>query len=161
MRLCGGLAAGSFLKVKEVHLVVGVLAIALNAIAGLYGAWCWWRARPSAWFWRILRAGQAIVVVEVALGGVLALLGRKASGLHVLYGVLPLLVSLLAEQLRISIPQMVLDSRGFESAQAVGELPEEEQRGIVATILQREIGVMALAAIVVVVLLARAAATAG
>ena len=161
MRLCGALAAGSSLTVKEVHLVVGGLAIALNAIAALYGAWCWWRARPSAWFWRILRAGQAVVVVEVALGGVLALLGHKASGLHVLYGVLPLLVSLLAEQLRISIPQMVLDARGFESAQAVGELPEEEQRGIVATILQREIGVMALAAIVVVVLLARAAGTAG
>lgn len=145
---------------KDVHLVVGVLAIALNALAALYGAWCWWRARPSSWFWRILRAGQVVVVVEVVLGGVLDLLGHKASGLHVLYGVLPLLVGLLAEQLRISIPQMVLDSRGLESAQAVGKLPEEEQRGIVITILQREIGVMALAAIVVVVLLARAAGTA-
>jgi hypothetical protein len=146
--------------VKDVHLVVGVLAIALNALAALYGAWCWWRARPSSWFWRILRAGQVVVIVEVVLGGVLDLLGHKASGLHVLYGVLPLLVGLLAEQLRISIPQMVLDSRGLESAQAVGKLPEEEQRGIVITILQREIGVMALAAIVVVVLLARAAGTA-
>ncbi len=56
---------------------------------------------------------------------------------------------------------MVLDARGFESAQAVGELPEEDQRRIVAAILRREVGVMTLAAFVVVVLLARAAQTAG
>jgi hypothetical protein len=147
--------------VKDVHVVVGVLAIALNALAALYGAWCWWRAKPSAWFWRLLRTAQAVVVVQVALGGVLILIGGKTKSLHVLYGVLPLLVSLLAEQLRIASAQMVLDSRGFESAQEVGELPEEEQRGIVVTILQRELGVMALSAVVVVVLLARAAATAG
>jgi hypothetical protein len=56
---------------------------------------------------------------------------------------------------------MVLDSRGFESTEEVGELPEDEQQGIVVTILQREVGVMALSAVVVVILLARAAATAG
>ena len=66
----------------------------------------------------------------------------------------------MAGSLRASTAQMVLDSRGFESAQEVGELPADEQRGIVATIVQREIGVMALSAVVVVVLLARAAATA-
>jgi hypothetical protein len=146
---------------KDVHVVVGVLAVALNAIAALYGGWCWWRASPSPWFWRLLRTAQAVVVVQVALGGVLILIGHKAKSLHVLYGVLPLLVSLLAEQLRVASAQMVLDSRGFESAGEVGELPEDEQRGIVVTILQREAGVMALSAVVVVVLLARAAATAG
>ncbi len=146
---------------KDVHVVVGVVAIALNVLAALFGAWCWWRASPSAWFWRLLRTAQAVVVVQVALGGVLILIGDKVKSLHVLYGVLPLLVSLLAEQLRIASAQMVLDSRGFESAQEVGELPEEEQHGIVVTILQRELGVMALSAVVVVVLLARAAATAG
>ncbi len=142
-------------------MAVGVLAIALNALAALYGGWCWWRASPSPWFWRLLRTAQAVVVVQVALGGVLILIGHRAKSLHVLYGVLPLLVSLLAEQLRVASAQMILDSRGFESAQEVGELPEDEQRGIVVTILQREAGVMALSAVVVVVLLARAAATAG
>jgi hypothetical protein len=146
---------------KDVHVVVGVLAVALNAIAALYGGWCWWRAGPSPWFWRLLRTAQAVVVVQVALGGVLILIGHKAKSLHVLYGLLPLLVSLLAEQLRVASAQMVLDSRGFDSTEEVGELPEDEQRGIVATILQREAGVMALSALVVVVLLARAAATAG
>jgi hypothetical protein len=146
--------------VKDVHIVVGVLAIALNAIAALFGGWCWWRSASSQWFWRILRAGQVMVVVEVALGGVLKLTGHKTPGLHILYGVLPLVVAILAEQLRAATAQMVLDSRGFESNDEVGELAPEEQRELVVAILKREIGVMALSAVVVVVLLARAAATA-
>jgi hypothetical protein len=146
---------------KEVHIVVGVLAIALNGVACAYGAWCWWRAAAGPWFWRVLRAGQAAVVLEAVLGGVLLLIGRKAPSLHYLYGVLPILVAFIAEQLRVSSAQMVLDARGLESAQAVGKLPEDEQQGIVLTISQRELAVMTLAALVVVVLLARAAMTGG
>ena len=56
------------------------------------------------------------------------LIGRKESDLHLIYGLLPLMVSFLAEQLRIASAQMVLDSRGFEYSAAVGELPETEQR---------------------------------
>jgi hypothetical protein len=149
------------LFVKLVHLVVGVLAIGLNGTAGLYGAWCWWRARSSTWFWRLLRAGQAVLVLEVVLGGVLVLLGDRASALHVLYGLLPLAVSFIAEQLRVVSAQMVLDSRGYESAAAVGALPEAEQRDIVLAIVQREMGVMVIAALVIVALLARAAGTGG
>jgi hypothetical protein len=84
---------------------------------------------------------------------------HKAPGLHVLYGVLPLLVAFIAEQLRLAAAQMVLDARGYESAEQVGELPEEEQRSIVVGILRREVGVMTLSALVVVGLLARAAGT--
>jgi hypothetical protein len=142
--------------VKDVHLVVGVLAIALNAAAALLGSWRWWRGEQSQWFWRVLRTAQAVVVVQVALGGVLLLIGYKQHGLHILYG-----VSLIAEQLRGASAQMVLDARGFESAQDVGRLPEGEQRGLVVAILHRELGVMVLAAWVVVVLLLRAAQTAG
>jgi hypothetical protein len=146
---------------KQVHIVVGVLAIATNGVAALWGAWCWIRVRTSTWFWRILRAGQGLVVLQVALGGVLVLLGHKPPGLHVLYGVLPLLVALLAEQLRAVSAQMVLDARGFQSPSDVGKLPESEQHVLAMSIVQREVGVMTLAAIVVVVLLARAAMTAG
>jgi len=141
-------------------MVVGVLAITLNGLAGIYGAWRWWRVHSSVWFWRLLRAAQAVVIVQVALGGVLVLLGHKPPGLHVLYGVLPLLVSLIAEQLRIGTAQMVLDQRGFENAQAVAKLPEDEQQVVALSIVQREIGLMALAALVNTVLLARAAGTA-
>jgi hypothetical protein len=145
----------------DVHMVVGIVTIALNAIACVYGAWCWWRAHAGAWFWRVLRTAQAAVVVQVALGGILVLTGRKPPGLHVLYGVLPLLVTLIAEQLRIAAAQMVLDARGLESSKAVGTLPAEEQRGIVVAIVQRELAVVTLAALVAVVLLLRAAQTAG
>lgn len=145
---------------KVVHIAVGVAAIALTGAAALVGAWCYWRVRSSTWFWRLLRAGQAVVVVQVLLGGLLVLLGHKPQGLHVLYGVLPLLVSLIAEQLRIASAQMVLEARGHESAQEVGTLPADEQHVVVLSIVQRELAVMTLAAIVNVVLLARAAATA-
>jgi hypothetical protein len=140
---------------------VGVLAIVVNTGAVLIGAWCWRTASPSALFWRVLRTGQALVVVQAALGGVLLAIGKKPHHLHVLYGLLPLLISFLAEGFRASSAQMVLDQHGYESAQAVAKLPEDEQRGLVTAIMQREVGVMTLAALVVVVLLLRAAQTAG
>jgi hypothetical protein len=148
-------------RVKDVHLVVGIASIVLNAAAGLWGAWRWWRVESSAGFWPLLRAGQVAVVVEVALGGVLVLIGHKPPSLHVIYGLLPLLVSFIAEQLRLASAQMVLDSRGHESTAEVAKLPDEEQKALVTSIVQREMGVMAIAALVVVVLLVRAAGTAG
>jgi hypothetical protein len=147
--------------VKDVHLAVGVLSIALMAVVAVYGAWAWSHVRPRVWFWRLFRIAQAVLVVQVALGGVLVLMGRKPGHLHVLYGVLPLLVSLIAEALRASSAQMVLDARGYESAQAVGEQSPEEQRSVVNAILHREYGLVAIAAVVIVVLLLRAAQTAG
>jgi hypothetical protein len=146
---------------KVVHLVVGVLALGLISGAGLWGAWCWYRVRASPLFWRLLRCGQAVIVLDVALGGVLLLIGYKEPSLHLIYGLLPLAVSFIGEQLRVAAAQSVLDKRGFESSRVVGELPEEEQREVVISIVQRELGVMALAAIVMAVLLIRAAATAG
>jgi hypothetical protein len=147
--------------VKLVHLVVGVLCIALMGGAGVWGAWCWYRVRRSPVFWWLLRAGQAAVVVEAALGGVLVLMGREESSLHLIYGLLPLGISFVAEQLRLASAQMVLDSRGFASNAEVGRLPEAEQRVVVVSVLQRELGVMVLAALVILVLLIRAAGTGG
>jgi hypothetical protein len=144
---------------KDIHLIFGVLTIALTAVAGAWGAWCWWRVRASPWFWRLLRASQVAVVMQAALGGVLVLMGHKPPGLHVLYGVLPLLISFFAEQLRISAAQMVLDQRGFESSREVGRLPAAEQQEVVVAILQRELGFMVIAALVNLALLARAAMT--
>jgi hypothetical protein len=144
---------------KQVHLVLGVITIVLSGAAALWGGWCWWKVSNNRWFWRLLRASQVAIVIEAALGGILLLLGHKSPGLHTLYGVLPLFVSFIAEQLRISAATMVLDKAGFESAQAVGALPDAEQQEIVRTIMRREIGVMALASLVNTALLARAAMT--
>ena len=145
---------------NAVHVVVGIAALVVNAAAAVLGAWCWWRAQQSAWFWRLLRTGQVLIVLAAALGGIEQLGHRKAAGIHILYGVLPIAVSFVAEQLRVASAQMVLDARGFENSAEVGTLPADEQREVVIAIVQREVGVMALAAIVIVVLLARAAGTA-
>jgi hypothetical protein len=146
---------------KLAHLVIGILSVVLMGGAGVWGAWCWYRVRSSRLFWRLLRAGQVTVVLETALGGVLVLIGRKVSDLHLIYGLLPLAISFVAEQLRIASAQMVLDARGFSSAADVGELPVTEQRLVVTSIVQRELGVMVLAALVIFVLLVRAASTGG
>ncbi len=142
-----------------VHLAVGITAITLNAAVAVYGAWQWHRAAMTRWFWRLLRTAQAAVVVQVALGGILVATGHKPPGLHVLYGILPLLVSVIAESLRAASAQLVLDQRGLESAQAVRKLPDE--RVVVVEIIRREMAVMALTGLVVVVLLIRAAQTHG
>lgn len=146
---------------NDVHIAVGALALGLTGAAGLWGAWCWYRVHQSRAFWLLLRAGQIVIVVEAALGGILRLLGHRVSSLHMLYGVLPLLVSFIAEQLRVASAQMVLDSRGLQSAQAVGKLPEEDQQMVALSIVQRELGVMVLAALVMLGLLIRAAGTGG
>jgi hypothetical protein len=145
-----------------VHLVVGSLLVVINLAAGAWGAWRWYRAEPSAAFWTLLRAGQAAIVVEVLLGALLLVLGHKPKDdLHILYGVLPLAVSFIAEQLRITSADAVLAARGYRSAQDVGRLPEQEQRVVVLSIVRREMGVMALSCFVVVALAVRAATTSG
>jgi hypothetical protein len=145
--------------VTEVHLAVGITAIALNTGAAAYAAWEWYRSSMSRQFWWLQRAGQGVIVLQVVLGGILVITGRKPPGLHVLYGVLPLLVSLIAESLRAASAQLVLDQRGLESAREVGKLAPDDQQRIVAAIIRREMGVMAIASVVVVVLLLRAAQT--
>jgi hypothetical protein len=110
----------------------------------------------------LARAGQAAIVVQVLLGALLLALGHEpADGLHILYGVLPLAVSFVAEQLRIASADAILGARGLDSAQDVGELPEAEQRVVVLSIVRREMGVMAVACLVVVALALRAATTSG
>src|SRR5258708_36207218 len=134
MRLCHGRPG----LVKDVATVGESVAVALNAIACAYGGWCWWHARAGAWFWRVLRAAQAAIVLQAALNGILVLTGPKPKGLHILYSVVPVLVSLIAESLRVAAAQTVLDQRGLENAQAVGRLPESERRGSVMAILHGE-----------------------
>ena len=83
---------------KDVHIVVGVLSIVLFSVAGLWGAWCWWRRRSSRFFWQVLRVAQVTIVVQAALGGVLLAEGKKAPSLHIIYGLLPLAFSFIGER---------------------------------------------------------------
>jgi hypothetical protein len=144
------------------HLVVGVSLLAVNLVAGLIGAWCWYRVQPSPAFWIVLRIGQATILLQVLLGALLLVLGHQpGDDLHILYGVLPLVVSFLAEQLRIGSADAILAGRGYDSSADVGALPESEQRIVVLSIVRREMGVMTVACFVVVALALRAATTSG
>ena len=146
---------------KIVHIIVGSGCIVFVGGAVLAGLWAWYRSPQNRLFWLLLRLGQGAIVLEAALGGLWELEGHHASGLHLIYGLVPIAVSFVAEQLRIASAQMVLDARGYESAAEVGELEPAEQRVIVLSIVQRELGVMLLAVIVMTILLARAAMTGG
>jgi hypothetical protein len=99
---------------------------------------------------------QTVVVLQVAFGSILLLSGRNAdTGLHYLYGVLPLLVSLGAEALRVGIADRELEGLDFDS------LPIDRRRTIALEITRRETGAMAVAALVIFLLALRAAGTAG
>jgi hypothetical protein len=148
-------------------IVAGALAVAtLNAISALLGGWLWHRGHPADRgsanaFWIMLRVGQGSALTLALAVGSLAAAGKYPSEqLFYLYALLPLAVAFLAEQLRVASAQTVLDQRGLADAQALGGLPEERQREVVAAIMRREIGVMALAALVVAFLALRAAGTA-
>jgi len=133
----------------------------LNGIAALFGAWCWWSVRPSRAFWVLVRVGQAAAVGLAVVAGIGAVTGfAPADSLFWLYALLPLTVGFVAEQFRLAAAQAVLDARDLEDAQAVGRLDEAGQRSVVLAILRREIGVMALAAVVVAFLALRAYGTA-
>jgi hypothetical protein len=143
-------------RVTAVHIALGVAVVAVNLAAGAWGAWAWWQERAAPGFWPLLRAGQALVVVQAAVGGVLLLAGEDLPPLHLVYGLTPLGVAFFAEQLRIVSAQTELDRRGLEGRDDVAALPEEDRRRLVRAIVRREIGVMAASALVVGLLGVRA-----
>jgi hypothetical protein len=139
---------------ETVHVIGGVAVLVTNLLAGLWGGAAWLRQEPSVAFWYLLRIAQVAVVLQVLLGAVLLLLGREsAEGLHYVYGVLPLVVSLLAEAVRAGAAERELTGLDFDS------LPRQRQRAIALAIVRRETGIMTVSALVVFFLALRAAGT--
>lgn len=134
------------------HLILGIAVIATNLGAGVWGGAAWYTRRPSVGFWYLLRLAQLAVVLQVALGGLLLLLGKEAADLHYLYGVLPILVTLLAEGARAVANEHELEGLDFEA------LPRDRQHAVAAAIVRRETGIMAVSALVIFGLTIRAAA---
>src|SRR5262249_31286728 len=146
----------------HIHMITGSAVLLLNLAAGLWGLCCLVLRKPSRSFWVLARAGQAALILQQLLGGTLGVLGHQpASDLHLLYGVLPMVVVFVAEQLRVGVTKTVLAGRGLVSAQDVGELAPVAQEEVVNSILLRELGIITFAALIVAALAFRAAATAG
>ena len=139
------------------HIGLGVALIAVNAVAGLYGAFAWWRHVNAPGFWPLLRIGQALVLVQALDGVILLLLGKELPQLHLIYGLVPIAVSFVAEQLRLTAAETVLQQRDLEGRADVEKLAPAAQQELVTVILRREMGVMAASAVVVALLGVRAA----
>jgi heme A synthase len=140
----------------EVHLVVGCALIALNLAAFAVGGIAWLRGRSSIPFWYLLRAAQAAVFLQALLGGLLVMTGHEPDdNLHYLYGILPLVVSFLAEGARAGAAQRELGDLDLES------LPAEDQQSLALAIVRREMGIMAVSCGVILFLALRAAGTSG
>jgi heme A synthase len=139
-----------------VHLIVGCALIALNLAAFAFGGVAWLRERPSIPFWYLLRAAQVSVFIQAMLGGLLVLTGHEPDEkLHYLYGILPLVISFLAEGARAGAAQRELGDVDFES------LPEADQQSLALAIVRREMGIMAVSCGVIFFLALRAAGTSG
>jgi heme A synthase len=139
-----------------VHLVVGCGVIFLNLAAGGVGGIAWYRDLPSIPFWYLLRAAQASVFLQALLGGLLVVTNHKpAENLHYLYGILPLVVSFLAEGARAGAAQRELGEIDFEA------LPADAQQSLALAIVRREMGIMAVSCGVIFFLALRAATTGG
>jgi len=140
--------------VPEAHLVVGCAVIALNLAAFAVGGVAWLRRAPSIPFWYLLRAAQAAVFAQVMLGGLLVFAGREPDEeIHYLYGLLPLLVSLIAEGARAGAAERELGDVDVEA------LPAADQQAIALAIVRREMGIMAVSCGVILFLALRAAAS--
>jgi hypothetical protein len=141
--------------------VWGALVVAAaNGLVGLVGIARWYLARPSREFWLGVRLGQALVLGYAVLVAALVLANRQPSdNLFYVYALVPIAVGFVAEQLRIVAADQVLTARDIEQTKEVAALPASQQQEIVLAIMRREMGVMALAALVVCVLALRAAGT--
>jgi ABC-type phosphate transport system auxiliary subunit len=138
----------------EVHLVAGVALIAMNLLAGAWGGVAWLRDHASIAFWYLLRAAQVSVFIQVMLGSLLVVTGHEAAdGLHYVYGVLPLPISLLAEAARTGAAEREIGDLEFEA------LPSDQQRTIALAIVRREMGIMTMSCLVIFLLALRAAGT--
>lgn len=138
----------------DVHIWIGVAVVVSNLAAGSWGAVSWLARRPSVGFWYLLRVAQVLVVAQVVVGTVLLSAGREPpDSLHLVYGLLPLLVSFLAEGVRANVPERELEGIDFDG------LPEPRRQAIALAISRNETGIMAASALVIFGLTLRAALT--
>jgi hypothetical protein len=139
--------------VTSVHVGLGVAVLATNGLAGAWGGIAWLRHIPSTVFWYLLRVAQAVVVLQVAVGLALILTGREApDDLHFVYGIAPLVVSLVSEGMRVGAAQRELDQ-----VPDLDALERRDQVLVARRVVRREMGIMSVGALLIVSLALRAA----
>ena len=138
------------------HIAAGILLIGLNGAAFAVGGIAWLRNQASIPFWYLLRAAQASVFAQALLGGLLVVTNHEPKeGLHYLYGILPLVVSFIAEGARADAAHREVAEIDYES------LSDAEKEPIAFAIIRREMGIMAVSCGVILFLGLRAAGTSG
>jgi len=138
-------------------MYLGIAVLTANAVAGGWGAVAWIRKQPSIFFWPLLRIAQSAVVVQVVLGLLLVASGESApDGLHIVYGLTPLVVSLVTEGMRIGAAQKELE--GIEDVEA---LERREQVLLARRVALSEMGVMTIGLLLILTLALRAYQTGG
>jgi hypothetical protein len=140
-------------------MVVGIAVLLSNAVAAGWGAVGWLRkeARASLVFWPLLRVAQATVVVQAIIGFLLLARGASApDGLHVAYGVAPLVITVVSEAMRAGIAQ-----RELEDVEDVDALDRGEQVVLAKRVALGEMGVMTVGALLILTLALRAYQTGG
>ena len=104
-------------------MVVGIAVLATNLVAAGWGVIGWLRkdARASIVFWPLLRLAQATVVVQAVLGFLLVARGASSpDGLHIVYGVSPLVIAARERG----------DARGHRAARARGRRGRRRARAL-------------------------------
>jgi hypothetical protein len=140
-------------------MVVGIAVLATNLVAAGWGVIGWLRkdARASIVFWPLLRLAQATVVIQAVIGFLLVARGASSpDGLHIVYGVAPLVVALVSEGMRVGIAQRELE--GVDDLEA---LERSEQITLAKRIALGEMGVMTVGALLILTLALRAYQTGG
>lgn len=140
-------------------MVVGIAVLATNLVAAGWGVIGWLRkdARASIVFWPLLRLAQATVVIQAVVGFLLVARGASSpDGLHIAYGVAPLVVALVSEGMRVGIAQRELE--GVDDLEA---LDRSEQVTLAKRIALGEMGVMTVGALLILTLALRAYQTGG
>jgi hypothetical protein len=140
-------------------MAAGIAVLVANAVAAGWGAVGWLRreARMSIVFWPLLRLAQATVVVQAIAGFVLLARGASSpDGLHIAYGVAPLLVTLVSEGARAAVAQ-----RELEGVEDVAALEHPRQVALAKRVALGEMGVMTVGALLILTLALRAYQTGG
>jgi hypothetical protein len=138
---------------------LGIGVLASNLLAAGWGAIAWLRkdARGSLVFWPLLRVAQGLVVIQVVVGLLLLARGDRApDGLHVAYGIAPLLISLVSEGMRVGVAQ-----RELEGVEDIEALDRSEQVALARRVALNEMGVMTVGALLILTLALRAYQTGG